>query len=127
MISLVLTLLLAAEPVVHQDEAPRYALAADAGVVTLLVQADIATSRLELNAGAKVPEHTHEASETLVVLEGSGFVTFDGAKHAVKSGDTLHIPRGAKHAAEATTRFVAIQIYAPAGPEQRFTKGTRVR
>lgn len=122
-----ISLVLCAEPVVHQDEAPRYALAGDAGVVTLLVQDDIATSRLELNAGAKVAEHTHEASETLVVLDGAGVVTIDGKKYAVKAGDTIHIPKGVKHAAEATTRFVAVQIYAPAGPEQRFTKGTRLR
>lgn len=124
---LMLTLVLCAEPVVHLGEAPRYALAGDAGVVTLLVQADIATSRLELNAGARVPEHTHDSSETLVVLEGSGTVTLDGAKYAVTSGDTIHIPKVTRHAAEATTRFVAVQIYAPAGPEQRFTRGTRLK
>jgi quercetin dioxygenase-like cupin family protein len=129
---LVLSLLLGADgaTLVHRQDAPRYAIADDKGEVSLLVQKDVAVSRLVLRAGAKVPEHSHEASETLVVLEGTCTVTVGGATLVLGAGDTLHLAAGEKHAAavpaDAKAAFVAVQIYSPAGPEQRFTKGKRL-
>ncbi|MFT3714346.1 MAG: cupin domain-containing protein [Archangium sp.] len=127
-----LALALSAEPsdVVKLKDAPRYAIAEDQGEVSLLVQKDVAVSKLTLKPGAKVPEHTHDASETLVVLEGTSTVTLRGTTYVLVAGDTLYIPKGEKHSAQvpvdAKAPFVAVQIYSPAGPEQRFTKGKKL-
>lgn len=129
---LLLGLLLGADgaTLVRRQDAPRYAIAAEKGEVAIAIQKDVAVSRLVLQAGAKVPEHTHEASETLVVLEGSCRLTLPSGPVVLVAGDTVHLPRGEKHAAEvpgdAKAPFVAIQIYAPAGPEQRFMKGKKL-
>ena len=71
---------------------------------------------------AKIAEHVHEGSwEHLVVLEGQGTMTLAGQRAPVKAGEAIFIPKGAAHAFEASGgRFVALQIYAPGGPEQRF-------
>jgi quercetin dioxygenase-like cupin family protein len=127
-----LALALSADPsdVVKLKDAPRYAIAEDRGEVSLLVQKDVAVSKLTLQAGAKVPEHTHDSSETLVVLEGTCTLTLRGTTYVLVAGDTVHIPKGDKHAAlvppDAKGAFVAVQIYAPAGPEQRFTRGKKL-
>jgi quercetin dioxygenase-like cupin family protein len=127
-----LALALSVEPsdVIKPKDAPRYAIADDKGEVSLLVQKDVAVSKLTLQPGAKVPEHTHESSETLVVLEGSCLLTLRGTTFTLVAGDTVHVARGDKHAAQvpadAKGPFVAVQIYAPAGPEQRFTKGKKL-
>lgn len=116
--------------VTNVSTAPRYAIAEGKGEVVLLVRADVAVSRLTLQAGATVAEHKHESSETLVVLEGSCVLVLRGEKRLVRAGDTVHIAKGDMHAAlvplDAQTPFVAVQIYDPAGPEERFTKGKKL-
>jgi mannose-6-phosphate isomerase-like protein (cupin superfamily) len=71
---------------------------------------------------AKIAEHVHEGSwEHLVVLEGQGTMTLAGERVPVKAGEALFMPQGAPHAFEASGgRLLALQIYAPGGPEQRF-------
>jgi quercetin dioxygenase-like cupin family protein len=128
----VLALALSIEPseVVRAKDAPRYAVAEDKGEVSLLLQREVAVSRLTLQPGARVGEHTHESSETLVVLEGTCTLTLRGVTHQLVAGDTVYIGKGDKHAAavpaDAKGPFVAVQVYSPAGPEQRFTKGKKL-
>ena len=87
---------------------------------------------LEAYPGARVPEHTHEVSaEMLYVLEGAGEMTVDGQTVPVKAGHMIQVAPGIKHSFSirkgSQKRFVAVQIYSPFGPEQRFKKGTRVK
>jgi hypothetical protein len=51
-------------------------------------------------------------------------MTVAGQSLPVTPGDAVHLPRRVPHTFEVTERLVAIQCYAPAGPEQRFTTGT---
>jgi quercetin dioxygenase-like cupin family protein len=81
----------------------------------------LAASVLELPAGAKVPEHVHaKETELLYVLTGSGTMTVAGTDVAVTPTSVIQIPPNTKHAFAATEPVRAIQIYTPAGPEQRF-------
>jgi quercetin dioxygenase-like cupin family protein len=81
----------------------------------------LAASILELPAGAKVPEHVHaNETELLYALEGSGTITINGQELAVTPTSVLQIPPNTKHAFSASAKFRALQIYTPAGPEQRF-------
>ncbi|MBU0552162.1 cupin domain-containing protein [Myxococcota bacterium] len=55
--------------------------------------------------------HLHEAyDETYYVLDGSGEITLDGARHALRPGAVVIIPAGVPHALKAapgqTLRFV---------------------
>lgn len=44
-----------------------------------------------------VPEHHHETVESYTILSGVGEMELDGEQQAVKSGDCIFIPSGAKH------------------------------
>jgi mannose-6-phosphate isomerase-like protein (cupin superfamily) len=82
---------------------------------------DAYVGRLEGTVG--VVEHTHdEAWEILGDVEGTGTFTFDGAPHRLGPRGVVVVPPGTRHAwlPDEGTRLVAIQMYAPPGPEQRF-------
>jgi quercetin dioxygenase-like cupin family protein len=81
----------------------------------------LAASILELPAGGKVPEHVHaKETEMLYILEGSGTMTIAGTDVALTPTSVVQIPPNTKHAFVATDAVRALQIYTPAGPEQRF-------
>ncbi|NVB78981.1 MAG: cupin domain-containing protein [Kofleriaceae bacterium] len=85
--------------------------------------APFAASVLSLAAGANVPEHVHaQETEMLYVVEGQGTMTIAGQQIAVTPTSVIQIPPGIKHAFAATAAVRAVQVYTPAGPEQRFKK-----
>ncbi|HEX2572818.1 MAG TPA: cupin domain-containing protein [Polyangia bacterium] len=107
---------------------PSYAILDGKGSATLYLHksglGQIAVQRLEAGPGARIPEHQHEESDEIVyVLSGRGIMTVAGQRLPITAGDAVHLPRRVSHAIEVTERLVAIQCYAPAGPEQRFTTG----
>lgn len=107
---------------------PSYAILDGKGSATLYLHksglGQIAVQRLEAGPGARIPEHQHEESDEIVyVVSGRGTMTVAGQSLPVTSGDAVHLPRRVPHTFEVTERLVAIQCYAPAGPEQRFTAG----
>jgi quercetin dioxygenase-like cupin family protein len=83
----------------------------------------LALSLLEFAPGAEVPRHSHPgASEVLYVLSGGGDVMVGSEKVPFGPETAIHIPGDQPHGATFTSAEprVAVQIYAPAGPEQRF-------
>jgi mannose-6-phosphate isomerase-like protein (cupin superfamily) len=88
-----------------------------AAVVDLLV--------FSRNAG--VAEHAHDhAWEVLAVIEGDGVLArkLPGGEERVEArpGSVITVPPGIRHAWQPSGKapLVAIQVYAPPGPEQRF-------
>ncbi len=85
-------------------------------------------SSLELlltSADAPIGEHAHDASwEILGVLGGAGTMKVDGTDYPVKDGAVFQLPKGAKHAfvPAGDKPLLAVQLYTPSGPEQRFVK-----
>lgn len=78
---------------------------------------------LTLASGASVPEHVHQnETEMLYILAGSGTMTVAGVQLAVTATSVVQVPPGTKHAFTASADVRALQIYTPAGPEQRFKK-----
>lgn len=54
--------------------------------------------------GARTAWHTHPLGQTLIVTEGCGWVQIDGApKIAIRPGDIIWTPAGAKHWHGAST------------------------
>ncbi|MFT5429493.1 MAG: putative monooxygenase [Myxococcota bacterium] len=87
---------------------------------------------LEGDPGLVVPEHVHaESDELLHVLEGGGWMVIAGKRSRIEAGMMIQIPRGVKHSfmipPDAKIGFRAVQIYTPAGPEQRFKKGKPIK
>src|SRR5262249_9524979 len=76
-----------------------------------------------LTGTAGVPEHDHPtSSDTLIAMGASGTYTRDGQEHRLGARQLAVIPRGAKHAwkPDPGSKLVALQMYDPPGPEQRF-------
>jgi quercetin dioxygenase-like cupin family protein len=109
---------------------PKRLAAADAktyGPVTIFLDGGIvkatplAASILALPAGANVAEHVHaNETELLYILDGSGTLTIAGQDVAVSPTSVIQIPPNTKHAFAVTAALRAVQLYTPAGPEQRF-------
>jgi quercetin dioxygenase-like cupin family protein len=121
--------------IIHGSDAPTHRIADGKGTATLFLNAtngspEVALTGLTLEPGAKVPEHTHESGEWLYILSGTASFVVSGETLTAKDGDAIFIPKGAKHsaavAADTKVPLVALQVYAPAGAEQRFTKGPKV-
>ncbi len=89
--------------------------------VAVIPDRSLAASVLALPAGGRVAEHLH-ASETelLYVLAGGGTMTVNGVAMPVTATSVVQIPRNTRHGFVATSDVRAVQIFTPAGPEQRF-------
>ena len=78
-----------------------------------------------LEGTAPVAEHTHPGAwEVLCAVEGAGLFTLDGRVRRLGPRDIVVVPPDTKHSwmPDAKTKLVAVQIYTPPGPEQRFKK-----
>ena len=87
---------------------------------------DVYLGLLEASPGAEVPCHSHSGSaEILFVLEGRGELTVGSEKIPFQADEALHIPENQPHAARFTggEKTVMLQIFAPAGPEDRYRNG----
>ncbi len=83
----------------------------------------VALSVVEFSPGAEVPRHDHGGSaEILYILSGAGELQIGSEKLVFGPDQAIHLPEGQPHAAKfkGPDKTVALQIYAPAGPEQRY-------
>jgi mannose-6-phosphate isomerase-like protein (cupin superfamily) len=117
-------------PVVRRGaEVPALPLPGGKGKVQILLDAtsggDGSASLGVLRAPAdfSVPAHRHPgSSEYLYILQGSGTMTVDGEVYPVTPGLALQVPGNVEHSFRSSgdEPLVAIQVYTPGGPEQRF-------
>ncbi len=78
---------------------------------------------LRMSANTAIPEHDHGPSEEhFAVLSGGGTLNLAGNAVSIKPGSVVHIPKDTKHAfsADGSGEVMAVQLYTPSGPEQRF-------
>jgi mannose-6-phosphate isomerase-like protein (cupin superfamily) len=74
-----------------------------------------------MTAGQVISEHVHaHETEVLYFTDGSGTVTVGGVAVAVGETSVIQLPPNTKHGFTMMTTAHALQIYAPAGPEQQF-------
>lgn len=80
-------------------------------------------SLLEADPDVVVPEHRHAGSaEILFVERGGGVLRIGERRVRLRPGAAVYVPEGELHSftGEGDTPFVAVQVYTPSGPEQRF-------
>lgn len=91
------------------------------GVPSKTVGKELSLLGLELDAGATVPSHVHAGeTEMLYVLSGGGTMTVGGVAVPVTEFSVVQLPAGVEHGFAASAATTALQLYTPAGPEQRF-------
>jgi quercetin dioxygenase-like cupin family protein len=83
----------------------------------------LALDVIEWSPGAEVARHEHAGSaEILYIVSGGGTLTVGSESYPFSAEDAIHLPPDQPHAGKFSggEKTVAIQFYAPAGPEQRF-------
>lgn len=65
---------------------------------------------MEFTEDVEVPQHSHEAQWS-VVLAGKVDLTIDGIKHTYSKGDSVFIPKGAKHSAKIYAGYADISFF----------------
>lgn len=125
--SLAATPPLLTHPFLTLDTAPTFVIAGGKASVTMLSETPNYLGRLVAKPGATVPEHVHATSDELIyVLSGTGQMRLEGVAGpiSVTPGMGIQIRRGLKHSLTvpegAAEPLVVVQVYTPAGPEQRF-------
>ncbi|HXJ18965.1 MAG TPA: cupin domain-containing protein [Polyangia bacterium] len=86
--------------------------------------------RLEAAPGAVVPRHAHAGSEEIIfVLSGGGELIVGSEKIPFSAEEALFLPVGQPHAVKFTgdDKTEMVQIYAPAGPEDRYKDASKNR
>lgn len=80
---------------------------------TMLIKRDkLRVIRLELQAGAAVPEHAANAHVVIVPLKGQGTFTINKTPHPISAGTVLEMEPNVPHAVKAETdlEIMVIQI-----------------
>src|SRR4029078_4857503 len=81
----------------------------------------LSASILRLAPGEQVAEHVHAGeAELWYLLAGAGTLTVNGVALPVTATSVVQIPKNTRHAFVATGEVRAVQIFTPAGSEQRF-------
>jgi mannose-1-phosphate guanylyltransferase len=69
------------------------------------------TKKIVIDAGKNISYQSHsERSEVWTILSGVGEFALDGKLYEVKQGDTLRIPKGAKHGIKAISTLEIIEV-----------------
>jgi mannose-6-phosphate isomerase-like protein (cupin superfamily) len=82
---------------------------------------------VEFEPKAEIPRLVHEGSaEILYILSGAGEVEIGSEKVPFGPDQAIHLPENQPHSArfKGPEKTVALVIYAPAGPEQRWKGGS---
>ena len=115
------------QKVVHGASVKDYKIAGGKATARLLLDgtgAKLAVDEIDAEPGATLSSHRHAAQdEELYFVSGQTTTTIGKQTFATAPGDALRIPANATHTMKVTEPLKAIQVYAPAGPEQRFKKG----
>jgi quercetin dioxygenase-like cupin family protein len=68
----------------------------------------------ELNAGARIPEHSHHHEQMGTVLKGSIELMVDGEKRRINQGEAYHIPSNVPHSGECGGSAAEIlEVFSP--------------
>ena len=59
--------------------------------------ADISLTYFEIDPGTRIGAHVHDASETILVLDGAARASVAGEEQSVTAGTIVHVPEGARH------------------------------
>lgn len=70
-------------------------------------------ARLALRKGAMVPRHSHPNEQVSTIESGRLRFVFDDGETVVSAGESLQIPGGVPHAAEALEDSVALDLFSP--------------
>ena len=71
----------------------------------------------QIEAGARLPEHSHPHEQIVNMLEGTFEIVVDGESHVLEAGDVLVIAPDVPHTGVAHTPCKILDIFAPVREE----------
>lgn len=72
----------------------------------------------EMSANAIFPDHSHEAEQITMVIDGELTFDYDGKSITLKSGEAIAIPSNARHSAKTgASPCRAVDAWSPVRPE----------
>lgn len=74
---------------------------------------------VELDQGAKVPDHSHPHEQWTMVMTGSLELTVAGTTHLLVPGKVLHIAPNERHSARAVTACTVFDVFHPVRTDYR--------
>lgn len=74
---------------------------------------------VELDLGAKVPDHSHPHEQWTMVMSGSMELTVAGTMHRLTPGKVLYIAPNERHSALAVTACTVLDVFHPARLDYR--------
>lgn len=76
---------------------------------------------LQIEPGGAVPQHRDATEEYLLVVQGGGTLTIDGAEHPLTVGSTVYMaPNAEVSYANGPERTTVIQVFAGPGPADKY-------
>ncbi len=83
------------------------------------------TGYTSFGGGAKIPFHSHNCEESVVLMEGRAMLDIDGLEYELKPHDVTYIPPGVSHRfrnLSETEPMKILWIYANAGATRTLTE-----
>lgn len=113
-----------APTVIPLEQAPRAQAPSGKAEVAHLARGDNAyVGRLEMAAGAAVPEHRDATEEYIHVLEGAGTMHIDGQRYEIAAGTTVFMPANALvRFQNGAAKMVALQVFAGPAPASKYAR-----
>ena len=76
-------------------------------------------ARWRIDAGAVLPEHSHEHEQVVHTFAGELEIVIEGTRHLCTPSSVLIIPSGARHSGRALIDCVVIDAFAPVREDYR--------
>jgi quercetin dioxygenase-like cupin family protein len=73
----------------------------------------------QIEADARLPEHSHPHEQIVNVLEGRYELVVDGESHVLEAGDVLVIPGDTPHGGRAHSDCRILDVFSPVREEYR--------
>ena len=73
----------------------------------------------EIEAGANLPEHSHEHEQISNLLEGEFAMTINGTTRTLTAGSVAIVPTAAVHSGRAVTKCRFIDVFQPTRDDYR--------
>jgi quercetin dioxygenase-like cupin family protein len=67
----------------------------------------------ELDAGSRLPEHSHAQEQVTHVLSGRVVMILAGIRHDLRAGDSLYIGSSVPHSAETIEQTFVLDTFSP--------------
>ena len=80
---------------------------------------EITHGRVEIEAGAVIPDHSHLHEQWTLLLSGSFELTISGVPHVLQPGQMLYIAPHERHSARALTACVVLDVFHPPRDDYR--------